>query len=104
MINFTQMRLIAIVAVFAEFKTCQQREGPPQRPGSTSSAASAPGGVWDGGGYSQRRGSLQLWQFLVALLDDPGNASCIAWTGRGMEFKLVEPEEVLPTPFLLVLN
>ncbi|XP_049811467.1 ETS translocation variant 4-like, partial [Schistocerca nitens] len=46
------------------------------------------------GGYSQRRGSLQLWQFLVALLDDPGNASCIAWTGRGMEFKLVEPEEV----------
>ncbi|KAI5741303.1 hypothetical protein M8J76_012315 [Diaphorina citri] len=41
-----------------------------------------------------RRGSLQLWQFLVALLDDPNNASCIVWTGRGMEFKLVEPEEV----------
>ncbi|XP_063232157.1 protein FEV-like [Bacillus rossius redtenbacheri] len=51
-----------------------------------------PGG--GGGGYQQRRGSLQLWQFLVALLDDPGNSSCIAWTGRGMEFKLVEPEEV----------
>ncbi|XP_044011618.1 DNA-binding protein D-ETS-3-like isoform X2 [Aphidius gifuensis] len=46
-------------------------------------------------GYQQqRRGSLQLWQFLVALLDDPVNASCIAWTGRGMEFKLIEPEEV----------
>ncbi|KAL4608790.1 ETS translocation variant 4 [Arapaima gigas] len=42
----------------------------------------------------QRRGSLQLWQFLVALLDDPGNAHFIAWTGRGMEFKLIEPEEV----------
>ncbi|XP_075223402.1 uncharacterized protein LOC142325476 [Lycorma delicatula] len=42
----------------------------------------------------QRRGSLQLWQFLVALLDDPSNSSCIVWTGRGMEFKLVEPEEV----------
>ena len=41
-----------------------------------------------------RRGSLQLWQFLVALLHDPSNSSCIAWTGRGMEFKLVEPEEV----------
>lgn len=41
-----------------------------------------------------RRGSLQLWQFLVALLHDPVNASCIAWTGRGMEFKLIEPEEV----------
>ncbi|XP_073820510.1 ets96B [Musca autumnalis] len=44
---------------------------------------------------SQRRGSLQLWQFLVALLDEPTtNSSCIAWTGRGMEFKLIEPEEV----------
>nr|KAG5696158.1 hypothetical protein BaRGS_026517 [Batillaria attramentaria] len=42
----------------------------------------------------QRRGSLQLWQFLVALLDDPANASFIAWTGRGLEFKLIEPEEV----------
>ncbi|PBC34888.1 ETS translocation variant [Apis cerana cerana] len=46
-------------------------------------------------GYQQqRRGSLQLWQFLVTLLDDPANAPCIAWTGRGMEFKLIEPEEV----------
>ncbi|CAG7833940.1 unnamed protein product [Allacma fusca] len=44
--------------------------------------------------HHQRRGSLQLWQFLVALLDDPSNAACICWTGRGMEFKLVEPEEV----------
>ncbi|KFO81200.1 ETS translocation variant 5 [Cuculus canorus] len=42
----------------------------------------------------QRRGSLQLWQFLVTLLDDPANAHFIAWTGRGMEFKLIEPEEV----------
>uniref|UniRef100_A0A452HC46 ETS domain-containing protein n=1 Tax=Gopherus agassizii TaxID=38772 RepID=A0A452HC46_9SAUR len=41
-----------------------------------------------------RRGSLQLWQFLVTLLDDPANAHFIAWTGRGMEFKLIEPEEV----------
>ncbi|XP_073994052.1 uncharacterized protein isoform X2 [Rhodnius prolixus] len=41
-----------------------------------------------------RRGALQLWQFLVALLDDPTNSSCIVWTGRGLEFKLVEPEEV----------
>lgn len=43
----------------------------------------------------QRRGSLQLWQFLVALLDEPtASGGCIMWTGRGMEFKLVEPEEV----------
>uniref|UniRef100_A0A667ZSE6 ETS variant transcription factor 5b n=1 Tax=Myripristis murdjan TaxID=586833 RepID=A0A667ZSE6_9TELE len=42
----------------------------------------------------QRRGSLQLWQFLVTLLDNPANGHFITWTGRNMEFKLVEPEEV----------
>ncbi|RXM96116.1 ETS translocation variant 4 [Acipenser ruthenus] len=52
------------------------------------------GGVFREGPPYQRRGSLQLWQFLVALLDDPSNAHFIAWTGRGMEFKLIEPEEV----------
>ena len=41
-----------------------------------------------------RRGSLQLWQFLLALLNDPVNQTAIVWTGRGMEFKLIEPEEV----------
>ncbi|NWI51172.1 ETV4 protein, partial [Calyptomena viridis] len=51
------------------------------------------GGYREGAPY-QRRGSLQLWQFLVALLDDPTNSHFIAWTGRGMEFKLIEPEEV----------
>lgn len=58
----------------------------------------------EGGGYRegppyQRRGSLQLWQFLVALLDNPTNSHFIAWTGRGMEFKLIEPEEVKPLRF-----
>ncbi|KAM4601733.1 ETS translocation variant 5-like isoform 2-T2 [Polymixia lowei] len=42
----------------------------------------------------QRRGSLQLWQFLITLLDNPANGHFIAWTGRNMEFKLIEPEEV----------
>uniref|UniRef100_UPI0035900EB3 ETS translocation variant 1-like isoform X2 n=1 Tax=Myxine glutinosa TaxID=7769 RepID=UPI0035900EB3 len=41
-----------------------------------------------------RRGSLQLWQFLVALLEDPGHSNTIMWTGRDMEFKLLDPEEV----------
>ena len=44
-----------------------------------------------------RRGSLQLWQFLIALLEDPNNCAAITWTGRGMEFKLIEPEEVRPS-------
>ncbi|XP_048655586.1 ETS translocation variant 1 isoform X4 [Marmota marmota marmota] len=51
-------------------------------------------GMYREGPTYQRRGSLQLWQFLVALLDDPSNSHFIAWTGRGMEFKLIEPEEV----------
>ncbi|KAJ8794684.1 hypothetical protein J1605_002993 [Eschrichtius robustus] len=50
-------------------------------------------GMYREGPTYQRRGSLQLWQFLVALLDDPSNSHFIAWTGRGMEFKLIEPEE-----------
>ena len=35
-----------------------------------------------------------MWQFLIALLEDPANCAAITWTGRGMEFKLIEPEEV----------
>ena len=48
-----------------------------------------------------RRGSLQLWQFLIALLEDPSNCAAITWTGRGMEFKLIEPEEVRPSHRIL---
>lgn len=84
-----------------------KRDSSPARPPSACSVTSA----WDapsaasgtcgqgggGGSGSQRRGSLQLWQFLVAMLDDPTSTACIAWTGRGLEFKLVEPEEVRKT-------
>ncbi|XP_029307862.1 ETS translocation variant 5-like isoform X2 [Cottoperca gobio] len=42
----------------------------------------------------QRRGSLQLWQFLLTLLDNLANGHLIVWTGRNMEFKLIDPEEV----------
>ncbi|CAF0739687.1 unnamed protein product [Didymodactylos carnosus] len=41
-----------------------------------------------------RRGSVQLWQFLLALLEDSVNTTIISWTGKDLEFKLVEPEEV----------
>ncbi len=70
------------------------RPGEPGAPGP--GGHHAPGGPGPGGPLPtyQRRGSLQLWQFLVALLDDPANTPYIAWTGRGLEFKLIEPEEV----------
>jgi hypothetical protein len=43
----------------------------------------------------------------VALLDDAKNGSFITWTGRGMEFKLIDPEEVtfiMTASFAEVLN
>lgn len=81
---------------------CYQKKGSPVstwNPDHVNKRPSSATGVptWSDvavGYQQQRRGSLQLWQFLVALLDDPANAPCIAWTGRGMEFKLIEPEEV----------
>ncbi|XP_008546275.1 uncharacterized protein LOC103570343 [Microplitis demolitor] len=63
-----------------------------RRPSSSTGFSSWP--ELSVGYQQQRRGSLQLWQFLVTLLDDPANSPCITWTGRGMEFKLIEPEEV----------
>ncbi|GFR83975.1 friend leukemia integration 1 transcription factor [Elysia marginata] len=39
-------------------------------------------------------GQVQLWQFLLELLTDPGNESCIRWLGKGGEFRMVDPEEV----------
>ncbi|KAM7532461.1 hypothetical protein Aperf_G00000132908 [Anoplocephala perfoliata] len=43
---------------------------------------------------SQQKGSLQLWRFLVTMLDDPASQHLICWAGRKLEFKLNEPEEV----------
>lgn len=43
----------------------------------------------------QKRGSLQLWQFLLQLLINKGNESIIEWTKKSAaEFKLLDPEEV----------
>ncbi|XP_077160581.1 ETS translocation variant 1 isoform X4 [Paroedura picta] len=84
-----------------EVKCCMYEKGPRQFYDDTcvvpekfdGDIKQEPGMFREGPTY-QRRGSLQLWQFLVALLDDPSNSHFIAWTGRGMEFKLIEPEEV----------
>ncbi|XP_067936169.1 transcription factor ast-1-like isoform X2 [Watersipora subatra] len=39
-------------------------------------------------------GQIQLWQFLLSLLDDEGNSECIAWEGSYGEFRMVNPDEV----------
>ena len=36
-------------------------------------------------------GQIQLWQFLLELLSDSGNSSCITWEGTNGEFKLTDP-------------
>ncbi|KAJ3614237.1 hypothetical protein NHX12_017811 [Muraenolepis orangiensis] len=45
-------------------------------------------------GVQKGSGQIQLWQFLLELLSDGGNASCIAWEGTNGEFKLQDPDEV----------
>nr|XP_026692018.1 ets protein isoform X1 [Ciona intestinalis]XP_026692019.1 ets protein isoform X1 [Ciona intestinalis]XP_026692020.1 ets protein isoform X1 [Ciona intestinalis] len=42
----------------------------------------------------QGGGQIQLWQFLLELLSDPANATCITWEGTSGEFKMVDPDEV----------
>ena len=44
--------------------------------------------------YFQGTGPIQLWQFLLELLTDPGCQHFICWTGEGWEFKLTDPDEV----------
>ena len=39
-------------------------------------------------------GPVLLWQFLLRLLNDPIHSSVITWTGKYLEFKLLDPEEV----------
>lgn len=39
-------------------------------------------------------GQIQLWQFLLELLQDEQHSNIITWTGSEGEFKLVDPEAV----------
>ncbi|XP_040278293.1 ETS translocation variant 2 [Bufo bufo] len=39
-------------------------------------------------------GPIQLWQFLLELLQDSSCEKLISWTGNGWEFKLSDPNEV----------
>ncbi|KAG8524355.1 ETS translocation variant 2 [Galemys pyrenaicus] len=43
---------------------------------------------------SNHRGPIQLWQFLLELLQDGARSSCIRWTGNSREFQLCDPKEV----------
>lgn len=56
---------------------------------------SPPHGVGSVGGATVLgSGQIQLWQFLLELLSDSSNSSCIAWEGSNGEFKLTDPDEV----------
>ena len=39
---------------------------------------------------------------MIVVLQDPANCGAITWTGRGMEFKLIEPEEVRRRGFIQI--
>ncbi|XP_058145258.1 Friend leukemia integration 1 transcription factor isoform X3 [Dasypus novemcinctus] len=66
-------------------KNAEQRPQPDpyQVLGPTSSRLANPGS-----------GQIQLWQFLLELLSDSANASCITWEGTNGEFKMTDPDEV----------
>ncbi|XP_073769953.1 transcriptional regulator ERG isoform X12 [Danio rerio] len=66
-------------------KTEEQRAqlDPYQILGPTSSRLANPGS-----------GQIQLWQFLLELLSDSCNSSCITWEGTNGEFKMTDPDEV----------
>uniref|UniRef100_A0A8C9RU88 ETS transcription factor ERG n=1 Tax=Scleropages formosus TaxID=113540 RepID=A0A8C9RU88_SCLFO len=66
-------------------KTEEQRPqlDPYQILGPTSSRLANPGS-----------GQIQLWQFLLELLSDSSNSSCITWEGTNGEFKMTDPDEV----------
>ncbi|KAJ8267142.1 hypothetical protein GJAV_G00138970 [Gymnothorax javanicus] len=66
-------------------KTEEQRPqlDPYQILGPTSSRLANPGS-----------GQIQLWQFLLELLSDSANSSCITWEGTNGEFKMTDPDEV----------
>ncbi|XP_016417311.1 transcriptional regulator ERG isoform X3 [Sinocyclocheilus rhinocerous] len=71
-------------------KTEEQRAqlDPYQILGPTSSRLANPG-------ESQRcSGQIQLWQFLLELLSNSSNSSCITWEGTNGEFKMTDPDEV----------
>nr|XP_039249540.1 uncharacterized protein LOC120327172 isoform X2 [Styela clava] len=60
-----------------------EKVDPYQLFGPTSARLSNPGS-----------GQIQLWQFLLELLSDPANSTCITWEGTNGEFKMVDPDEV----------
>uniref|UniRef100_A0A8C5QMG1 Uncharacterized protein n=1 Tax=Leptobrachium leishanense TaxID=445787 RepID=A0A8C5QMG1_9ANUR len=78
------------------------RGSPPQTPGVISSSnalRSTPDPYQVLGPTSSRlsnpgSGQIQLWQFLLELLSDSSNSSCIAWEGLNGEFKMTDPDEV----------
>jgi len=46
-------------------------------------------------------GQIQLWQFLLELLSESGNANCITWEGTNGEFKLTDPGMFLSPKMLI---
>ncbi|XP_016076352.1 PREDICTED: ETS translocation variant 2 [Miniopterus natalensis] len=72
---------------------------PKERPSSDLTAPSEPKLPSDRANLARypktnHRGPIQLWQFLLELLQDGARSSCIRWTGNSLEFQLCDPKEV----------
>ncbi|KAL3859492.1 hypothetical protein ACJMK2_009711 [Sinanodonta woodiana] len=79
-------------------KTAWTPQSPPQNQGYPHTPLSSMGKPSMESAHTpwrpQGSGQIQLWQFLLELLSDSNNTSCIMWEGTNGEFKLVDPDEV----------
>ncbi|XP_043937043.1 Friend leukemia integration 1 transcription factor isoform X1 [Protopterus annectens] len=85
-ISSTVSKSSPVVPTQTANKSTEQHRSQPdpyQILGPTSSRLSNPGS-----------GQIQLWQFLLELLSNSCNASCITWEGTNGEFKMTDPDEV----------
>ncbi|CAJ0950187.1 unnamed protein product [Ranitomeya imitator] len=71
----------------ATWMSCNQDVSSPQTHGTAHRTAPVTGS-----------GPIQLWQFLLELLQDSSCQRLISWTGNGWEFKLSDPNEVGRSP------
>ncbi|PAA84684.1 hypothetical protein BOX15_Mlig011985g3 [Macrostomum lignano] len=85
------------------YSTQQKEQGGGSISGGCGGGGGSGGGGGGGGGGAgnqpahwrpQGSGQIQLWQFLLELLSDSRNSSCIIWEGTNGEFKLSDPDEV----------
>ncbi|XP_024259777.1 protein FEV-like isoform X1 [Oncorhynchus tshawytscha] len=97
MFNYTHLSQIHI-SVQTDLNGCTVKRSWPGVSGDPTEhlLKESKSGSWSPSNTGSQKGSgqIQLWQFLLELLSDSANMSCITWEGTNGEFKLIDPDEV----------